>query len=131
MSLAQRPLPNSTNNDELTGRGSMPNKSLYSVNENRFSMGRVLYTKTVNTLVQNTPSTVQEKKFYGMRNSDASSVMERKKYLAQGRKPVDDKPISFQGKSANSESQRALGRVRNQGAIVPPKKTGRVSLFSS
>ena len=124
MSLAQRPLPNSTNNDVLTGRGSMPNKSLYSVNENRFSMGRVLYTKTVNTLVQNTPSTVQEKKFYGMRNSDASSVMERKKYLAQGRKP-----ISFQGKSANSESQRALGRVRNQGAIVPPKKTGRVSLF--
>jgi hypothetical protein len=130
MSLAQRPLPESTNNDVLSGRGSMPNKSLYSVNESRFSMGRVLYTKTINTLVQNTPSTVQEKKFYGgMRNSDASSVMERKKYLAQGRKPVDDKLVSFQGKSANSESQRALGRVRNQGAIVPPKKTGRVSLF--
>lgn len=126
MSITNTPIIKSLNNDVLSTKEAMPNKSPYSVNENRFSMGRFLYSKTINTVVNETPETVKEKRYYGMRNSDASSVMEKKKYLAQGRKNYSNVPISFQGKSNENESKQALSRVRNRGAIVPPKKTGRI-----
>jgi hypothetical protein len=126
MSTTNTPIIKSLNNDVLSTKESMPNKSPYSVNENRFSMGRFLYSKTINTVVNETPENVKEKRFYGMRNSDASSVMEKKKYLAQGRKNHNNVPISFQGKSNGNESRQALSRVRNRGAIVPSKITGRI-----
>ena len=129
MSIPQRPVQTNINNDVLNTRSAMPNKSINSINENSFSMSRVLYSNTINTLNQQTQNDLQYKKFYGEKNRDASSIIDRKKYLAQGSKNHQEVPISFQGKSSNTESRQALSRVRNGGSIVPAKKTGRIALF--
>jgi len=112
MSIAQKPIIQSINNDVATSVGAMPNKSIYSVNENRFSMGRHLYSKTVATLTKETVEVKREKQYYGQRNRDASSVMQRKKYLAQGRKNYAEKPVSFQGNTSVEDINRALARAR-------------------
>ena len=72
MSLPQRPVQTNTNNDVLNTRSAMPNKSINSINENSFSMSRVLYSNTINTLNQQTQNDLQYKKFYGEKNRDAS-----------------------------------------------------------
>ena len=112
MSIAQKPILQSINNDVATSVGAMPNKSIYSVNENRFSMGRHLYSKTVATLTNETVEVKREKQYYGQRNRDASSVMQRKKYLAQGRKNYTENPVSFQGNTSVEDINRALARAR-------------------
>ena len=112
MSIAQKPIIQSINNDVATSVGAMPNKFIYSVNENRFSMGRHLYSKTVATLTNETVEVKREKQYYGQRNRDASSVMQRKKYLAQGRKNYTENPVSFQGNTSVEDINRALARAR-------------------
>lgn len=123
MSLSDRPKPDNINNSVLSSKGAMPQKSLLSVNENPFSMNRVLYSRTVQTYTKEDNTIKKEKHYYGNRNSDASSVMERKKLLNAGRKNYLGNDISHQSERTINDVRDAKKRVRSSGSIVPAKVT--------
>ena len=123
MSLSQTPIKENINNSVLNGRSAMPQKGIHSNNDNRFSMNRVLYSKTINTETEKTNDVIKQKQFYGMNNRDASSVMERRKLLNQGHKNHLEGDLSYQSSKTINDVRQAQKRTRSGGAIVPAKKT--------
>lgn len=63
MSLSQKPIIENINNSVQNGRSAMPQKALTSTNENRFSMNRVIYSKTIGTITNQTNDTIKENTF--------------------------------------------------------------------
>jgi hypothetical protein len=111
------------NPQDLVLKSAMPQKSATSLNENHFSMNRVLYTKTIGTYTSQTASTIKAKTFYGENNRDASSVIQRSKIFNAG---IEKKSIySFQGSNLASNATQAKQRVRNSGSVPPKKSTNR------
>jgi hypothetical protein len=123
MSLPQKPIIENINNSIQNGRSAMPQKALTSTNENPFSMNRVLYSKTIRTITNQTNDTIKEKHFYGENNRDASSVIARRKMLQSGNKNYLGNNVSYQGEKDTNDVRQAQKRVRNSGASVPAKKT--------
>ena len=99
----------------------MPQKASTSANENQFSMNRVLYTKTIKSLMT-TDSTTNGKTIFGAKNRDASSVIQRRNILNVGEKNHTGKDISFEGTKVGNDVRQAQKRVRNSGAMAPAKK---------
>ena len=118
MSLPDKPILENLNNSILGGRSAMPQKAPTSTNENQFSMNRVLYTKTINSFT----NVLTEKTYYGGKNRDASSVIQRRNILTVGEKNHSGKNISFEGAKTGNDVRQAQKRVRNSGAAVPAKK---------
>lgn len=85
-------------------------------NGSTFSMNRLLYTKTVATIVDK-----DTKHFYGETNRDASSVIQQRKMLNLGK----ETPSNI--KKETNDIRQAKKRVRNGGSVVPPKKIHRLS----
>jgi hypothetical protein len=115
------PLEN-MNNSVLQGRSAMPQKSSTSINENRFSMNRVLYSKTIASVISETADVMKEKQYYGPRNRDASSVIQRRNILVGGNRNESGQSISFQGAKETNDVRQAKKRVRSSGSVVPAKK---------
>lgn len=111
---------NNINNSILSGRSAMPQKAATSLNENNFSMNRVLFAKTIKT---ETLDTIKTKHFFGERNRDASSVIQRSKIISAGGKNASGENISHQGTKSMNDVRQAQQRVRNRGYVVPPKIT--------
>ena len=105
------------NNGVLGGRSAMPQKGANSTNESQFSMNRVLFTKTFTT--NNTANT---KLYYGARNSDASSVTQRRNISTVGGKNTNGEDMSLVGGKGGNDVRNARKRVRNSGAVAPAKK---------
>jgi hypothetical protein len=116
------PLEN-INNSVLKGRSAMPQKAPTSINENKFSMNRVLYSKTIASVMSETADILKGKQFYGPRNRDASSVLQRRNILVGGNRNESGKSISFQGTKDTNDVRQAKKRVRSSGSAVPAKKT--------
>lgn len=122
MSLSQRPIIENINNSVKKEQGAMPQKALTSTNENPFSMNRVLYSRTINTILKDTNEITREKQYYGERNRDASSVIARRKMIQVGNKNHLGNELSYQGKKDTNDVRQAQKRVRNGGAAVPAKR---------
>ena len=93
-------------------RSMMPLKSALSSNESHFSMSRLLFAKTIYT---QTSENIQTYQFYGGKNRDASSVIQRKKVLSAGKPNSIGETTSFQGSNAPTNVTQARQRVRHRG----------------
>jgi hypothetical protein len=112
--LQGNPVPTNLNNSMLSGISAMPQKSATSLNENTFSMNRLLFSKTIRTY--NNTQTVNAKTFYGGgSNRDASSVIQRRKIFNVGEKNYKGGNISYQGTTAINNVTQAQQRVRHGG----------------
>ena len=90
-----------------------PLKDLTSSNESSFVMGRNIYRETQD----NNKNIHPNKKFYGMKNSDASDVMRRRSNESVGAGSLNAAQIPFSYVSSNNTQtqNQALQRVRNKG----------------
>lgn len=101
----------------------MPQKDITSSNENTFSMGRSMFSRTINTLKNEDSDALKQKQFYGgTRNRDASSVVRSRSILGAKGSFADENGVAFQGYN-NNDTRQALTRVRAGGATVPRKVT--------
>lgn len=100
-----------------------PQKGLTSSNEGPFSMGRILFTKTMKTIIDETNDVKQEKQYYGERNRDASSVIARRKMVQVSNKNHLGDELSYQENKDTNNVRQAIKRVRSGGAAVPAKVT--------
>jgi len=120
--LTQTPVKQVINNGTLSGRGAMPAKDSTSSDNNTFSMGRNMFTRTFSQTQTNT--SYLEKKYYGSsRNRDASVIVEQNKLLEIGvTKNASEAPIAFTTTEDKNTTRQALHRVRSGGSVVPPKR---------
>ena len=96
-------------------------KNLNSSNEQDFALDRVLYKKTMKSIIETTNDINKQKTFFGgTRNRDASSVIRSRALNSVGNGSTS---LFFQGSNSSKDSQDALKRVRSGGAIAPAKKT--------
>ena len=95
----------------------MSQKSPYSTNT-VFSMHRVIYAKTIKSVVAETPDNMKEKQFYGSKNRDASAIIQRRAISSIG----SSQNVSFQGAKNINDVRQARQRVRNSGSSGIPKK---------
>jgi len=106
LTFTQGPL----NNSILSGKGAMPHKTGPADGTANFAMNR-----------QAIPLDATYNKTKKYANKDASSVVERRKYLSINKTVnIEKGPLAFDTKRDNSR-QDALRRVRCQGAVVPKK----------
>ena len=103
----------------------MPPKSLYSVNENAFSMRRNMFVNQMQVDQNQTNTVLKEKKFYGNSNNrDASNIISKRAITGTNSSfPMNGQVVSHEGSSSKVDSQKALNRVRSSGYIVPAKKS--------
>lgn len=103
----------------------MPPKSIYSVNENAFSMRRTMFVNQTQVDQKQTNTVIKEKKYYGNSNNrDASAIISKRAINgANSSFPINGQPVSHEGSSSTVESQQALKRLRSSGYTVPPKKS--------
>ena len=120
MSLSNKPILVNINNSVIAGRSAMPQKANTSVNENQFSMNRVIYAKTINSLMS---TTIKEKHFYGVKSNDASLVIQRRTMLNVGYRNNSGQPLSYQGSKNANDVRQAQKKVRHSGSAVPAKKS--------
>jgi hypothetical protein len=121
--MNQAPIKQIINNGSLSGRGAMPAKDSTSSDNNTFSMGRNMFTRTFSPVQTNT--SYLEKKFYGgSRNRDASAIVEQNKLMeiGNGSKNASGAPIAFTTTTDKNTTRQALHRVRNGGYVVPAKR---------
>ena len=112
-------LPDSLNNNTLTGVKSMPLKDGTSNNDASFALGRKLHTSRMLFTNSNTTTKLTKKWSY---NRDASSVIARRKAGSMGASlNKTGGKISFTSPNDNNTVDRALQRVRAGGAVVPKK----------
>jgi hypothetical protein len=112
-------LPDSLNNNTLTGVKSMPLKDGSSNNDASFALGRKLHTSRMLFTNSNTTTKLTKKWSY---NRDASSVIARRKAGSMGASlNKTGGKISFTSPNDHNTVDRALQRVRAGGAVVPKK----------
>ena len=112
-------LPESINNNTLTGVKSMPLKDGTSNNDASFALGRKLHTSRMLFTNSNTTTKLTKKWSY---NRDASSVIARRKAGSMGASlNKTGGKISFTSPNDHNTVDRALQRVRAGGAVVPKK----------
>jgi len=116
-------MKNVSNNAVLTNANASPMKDGIADNNTRFSMGRMLFTKTMNERYQ--PNDYLQKKLYG--SKDASSRTHRLHYQAVGKGSFNEanSPNSFVNTKDINVTKDALRRVRAGGYVVPPKVTNK------
>ena len=112
-------LPDSLNNNTLTGVKSMPLKDGSSNNDASFALGRKQHTSRMLFTNSNTTTKLTKKWSY---NRDASSVIARRKAGSMGASlNKTGGKISFTSPNDHNTVDRALQRVRAGGAVVPKK----------
>jgi len=104
----------------------MPLKDLSSDNNASFAMGRMLYSKTIETVSTDTDKT--HKKWFGSRNS--SDVVQRRKLNAIGGNSLNmsSSALSFTTTNNTNDVRQSLSKTRNSGG-VPKKVTGSTEIY--
>ena len=117
--LTSTPSRTQLNNAQVNYKGGMPLKESTTTNENRFSMLRHTYVHTNNTATAGKSAT---KKWYPNQNRDASAIMREQKAHTVGNTSLNPSgsTMAFTAYNRNTNKQ-ALQRVRNKGAVIPPK----------
>jgi len=115
------------NNGSSSVPKGMPLKDLTSDNNASFSMGRMLYTKTTETIT--TDRQKAEKKWSGSR--DSSDVVQRRKLNAIGKNSlnINSNTFSFTNTNNTNDARQALAKTRKTGGGVPKKVTGSTDIF--
>jgi len=115
------------NNGSSSVPKGMPLKDLTSDNNASFSMGRMLYTKTTETITTDTQKA--EKKWSGSR--DSSDVIQRRKLNAIGKNSlnINSNTFSFTNTNNTNDARQALAKTRKTGGGVPKKVTGSTDIF--
>jgi len=115
------------NNGSSSVPKGMPLKDLTSDNNASFSMGRMLYTKTTETITTDTHKA--EKKWSGSR--DSSDVVQRRKLNAIGKNSlnINSNTFSFTNTNNTNDARQALAKTRKTGGGVPKKVTGSTDIF--
>ena len=90
-------------------------------------MGRMLYTKTTETITTDTQKA--EKKWSGSR--DSSDVIQRRKLNAIGKNSlnINSNTFSFTNTNNTNDARQALAKTRKTGGGVPKKVTGSTDIF--
>jgi hypothetical protein len=115
------------NNGSSSVPKGMPLKDLTSDNNASFSMGRMLYTKTTETIT--TDAQKAEKRWSGSR--DSSDVVHRRKLNAIGKNSlnINSNTFSFTNTNNTNDARQALAKTRKTGGGVPKKVTGSTDIF--
>jgi len=105
----------------------MPLKDLSSDNNASFAMGRMLYSKTIETVSIDADKT--QKKWFGSRNS--SDVVQRRKLNAIGGNSLNmsSSALSFTTTNNTNDVRQSLSKTRNSGGGVPKKVTGSTEIY--
>jgi hypothetical protein len=118
------PTLNVLNNAISNVANGMPLKDLTSDNSSSFSLGRMQYSRSLDTL-SNSEQKLQ-KKWTGSRES--SDVIQRKKRNAFGVNTISA-PLSFTDSDNNNTVHQALSRTRNRGGGIPKIVTGSTNIY--
>lgn len=118
------PKLNVLNNAISNVANGMPLKDLTSDNSSSFSLGRMQYSKSLDT-ISNSENKIQ-KKWMGSRES--SDVIQRKKRNAFGVNTISA-PLSFTDSDNNNTVHQALSRTRNSGGGIPKIVTGSTNIY--
>jgi len=115
------------NNGTTSVPKGMPLKDLTSDNNSSFAMGRMLYSKSTETIT--TDAQKMQKKWFS--NRDGSDVVQRRKLNAIGENSlnVNSNTLSFVNTNDKNDARQALARTRKSGGGIPKKVTGSTDIY--
>jgi len=124
MSILGGPISQIMNNAITDVPKGMPLKDLTSDNSASFAMGRMLYSKSTETITNKA-----EKKWFGTR--DSSDVVQRRKLNAVGKNSLNmnSGALSFISTNNTNDTRQALGKTRNLGGGIPKKVTSSTDIY--
>jgi len=124
MSILGGPISQIMNNVITNVPKGMPLKDLTSDNSASFAMGRMLYSKSTETITNKA-----EKKWFGTR--DSSDVVQRRKLNAVGKNSLNmnSGALSFISTNNTNDTRQALGKTRNLGGGIPKKVTSSTDIY--
>ena len=115
------------NNGTTSVPKGMPLKDLTSDNNSSFAMGRMLYSKSTETIT--TDAQKMQKKWFG--NRDGSDVVQRRKLNAIGENSLNmnSNTLSFTNTDNTNDARQALAKTRKSGGGIPKKVTGSTDIY--
>tara|TARA_Y100000389_G_scaffold183983_1_gene201990 strand:+ start:2630 stop:3016 length:387 start_codon:yes stop_codon:yes gene_type:complete len=115
------------NNGTTSAPKGMPLKDLTSDNNSSFAMGRMLYSKSTETITTDAQKT--QKKWFG--NRDGSDVVQRRKLNAIGKNSLNmnSNTLSFVNTNDKNDARQALAKTRKSGGGIPKKVTGSTDIY--
>ena len=121
------PKLNAINNGITNVKKGMPLKDLTSDNNSSFAMGRMLYSKTTETIT--TDEQKDQKKWFG--NRDSSDVVQRRKLNATGENSLNMNSSAFAFTNTNNtnDARQALAKTRKSGGGIPKKVSGSTDIY--
>ena len=121
------PKLNAINNGTTSVPKGMPLKDLTSDNNSSFAMGRMLYSKSTETITTNEQK--NQKKWFG--NHDSSDVVQRRKLNAIGANSfnINSNTLSFTNTNNTNDARQALTKTRKSGGGIPKKVTGNTDIY--
>jgi len=115
------------NNGTTSVPKGMPLKDLTSDNNSSFAMGRMLYSKSTETIT--TDAQKMQKKWFS--NRDGSDVVRRRKLNAIGKNSLNmnSNTLSFTNTDNTNDARQALAKTRKSGGGIPKKVTGSTDIY--
>jgi len=115
------------NNGTTSVPKGMPLKDLTSDNNASFAMGRMLYSKSTETIT--TDAQKMQKKWFS--NRDGSDVVQRRKLNAIGENSLNmnSNTLSFTNTDNKNDARQALAKTRKSGGGIPKKVTGSTDIY--
>jgi len=115
------------NNGTTSVPKGMPLKDLTSDNNSSFAMGRMLYSKSTETIT--TDAQKMQKKWFG--NRDSSDVVQRRKLNAIGENSLNmnSNTLSFTNTDNTNDARQALAKTRKSGGGIPKKVSGTTDIY--
>ena len=115
------------NNGTTSVPKGMPLKDLTSDNNSSFAMGRMLYSKSTETITTDAQKT--QKKWFS--NRDGSDVVQRRKLNAIGKNSLNmnSNTLSFTNTDNTNDARQALAKTRKSGGGIPKKVTGSTDIY--
>ena len=115
------------NNGTTSVPKGMPLKDLTSDNNSSFAMGRMLYSKSTETITTDAQKT--QKKWFS--NRDGSDVVQRRKLNAIGENSLNmnSNTLSFTNTDNTNDARQALAKTRKSGGGIPKKVTGSTDIY--
>ena len=115
------------NNGTTSVPKGMPLKDLTSDNNSSFAMGRMLYSKSTETIT--TDAQKMQKKWFS--NRDGSDVVQRRKLNAIGKNSLNmnSNTLSFVNTNDKNDARQALAKTRKSGGGIPKKVTGSTDIY--
>ena len=115
------------NNGTTSVPKGMPLTDLTSDNNSSFAMGRMLHSKSTETIT--TDAQKMQKKWFS--NRDGSDVVQRRKLNAIGENSLNmnSNTLSFTNTDNTNDARQALAKTRKSGGGIPKKVTGSTDIY--